>query len=83
MKKDDTVYKFKYVKLTSTFNTFSDRFGIRAGFCLSWAAEGVGFGELTFRKVGKKTVCETECRSKEFVKQAFDFWFKTIRLENK
>jgi hypothetical protein len=53
-----------------------------AGFTLCWAAKDLGFGQLTFHKAGKETTCETETMSKEFVRQAVEFWLATLKYEN-
>lgn len=37
------------------------------GMTISWAANGIGFGELTFRFSGERVSCDSETMSSEFV----------------
>lgn len=46
------------------------------GFVLKWESD-LGFGELVFKvNENGNAVCHTECMTKEFVKQAIDFWLE-------
>ena len=83
-------YDFEYVKLgigwmddNATTHERLQGTAKTAGFTLHWAAKGVGFGQLTFYKDGKKTTCETECMSKEFVRQAVEFWLASLKYKDK
>lgn len=56
--------KFVYVKLDRVWGPWKDRnIGNDGGFVITWGAEKVGFGELTFcvEKKGRRVVCDTEC----------------------
>ena len=77
-------YDFLYVKLGNTWEAWEkDGRGNEGGFVLNWAAEGIGFGQLTFFKRGEETECYTECMSDEFVKAVIDYFFKEMKLTNK
>lgn len=41
------------------------------GFKICWSEEGVGFGELTLRKVDDKFVLDSECMGDDFCKKVF------------
>jgi len=70
-------YEFDYVYLSTVLN--NERNG---GFILKWSAKNIGFGELTFLCEGRKTICETECMSREFIDQAVKFWLDNITFRD-
>lgn len=76
-------YKFLYVELGNTWEAWKkDDRGNDGGFVLNWAADGIGFGQLSFIKEGEKTVCHTECMSDEFVKAALNHFLNTIEMKD-
>ena len=70
-------YKFESVKLGGFFSLKGEE-----GFVLDWRAKGIGFGEISFCQYKNKTVCETESMSKDFIKQAVDFWLKSLEYKD-
>ena len=74
----DKNYKFKYVNLTDTWGESTA--DSDCGFELSWAAEGIGFGQLTFVKKDGVAKCHTECMSKEFIRAALNHFLDSIEL---
>jgi len=73
-------YDFDYVYLSKIWsNEYTE------GFTLKWSAKNtkdIGFGEFTFRMVGGKTTCETECMNKDFIEQAVKFWLENVKYED-
>jgi len=77
-------YKFIYVKLGDCWQPWEkDGEQYDGGFTLDWAAEGIGFGQLTFFKRADGCECYTECMSSEFVRAALDHFFKEMKLTDK
>lgn len=70
-----TTTKFKYVVLSYAFSNDAGE-----GFVLDWAADEIGFGQLTFVKRDGKTICETECMSPKFVKEAMTHFIENVEL---
>ena len=74
-------YKFIYVKLGNAWQPWEkDGEFYEGGFVLDWAAEKMGFGQLTFYNKGDITECSTECMSKGFVKEALNFFYNNLKL---
>ena len=78
MKSQDKAYTFQYVRLG-----YAWQLDDQVGFILKWAADNIGFGELTFIKDSNGTICETECMSKKFIKAALEHFLNTIELVDK
>lgn len=83
------IYEFEYVKLgygwingNSTTEERLQGTVKDTGFTLNWAAKDIGFGQLTFVKHGKKTICETETMSRDFISQAVGFWLKSLEYQD-
>ena len=84
MKENKKTYKFKYVKLSSSWQPYEENGDKHyGGFTLNWGCENVGFGQLTFYNKNGKCECWTECMSKEFIKAALDYFFNTIKFVDK
>jgi hypothetical protein len=66
-------YDFVYVKLGGAWEKAPHNDG---GFILNWGVNNLGFGQLTFYNKDGKTTCETECMSKEFIKQALSYFLE-------
>jgi hypothetical protein len=77
-------YKFVYVRLSGTWQPWEkDGRKYDGGFTLDWAAENIGFGQLTFYNRPDETECYTECMSGAFVKAALDHFFTEMKLTDK
>lgn len=50
-----------------------DFVGHHKGLVVSWAATGIGFGEITLNIKEDKIEIDSECMSKEFVKALLEF----------
>ena len=70
-------YKFESVCLGGFFSLKGEE-----GFVLDWKVKGIGFGEISFCKYKNKVVCETECMPKAFIKQAVEFWLKSLEYKD-
>jgi hypothetical protein len=71
------IYEFEYVKLGGTWDKHKNNDG---GFVLQWAANGIGFGELSFIKKDGKTECHTECMSRKFIDAALKYFLDNIDM---
>lgn len=61
--------KFVYVKLEEIWGPWKrGKSGNQGGFAVTWGAEKIGFGEITFCIKDGKVICDTECMSKGFVR---------------
>jgi hypothetical protein len=47
---------------------------------IQWIYTGLGFGEFRIRREGDKYICDSECMSKEFVKEILELLGDTIEL---
>jgi hypothetical protein len=89
--------KFLYTVITAAWQRLPEDVEdppVVGGFVLSWAAKGIGFGQITFSQVAKRgkrkkpqrpevaLECHSEAMGAEFVQQALAHWISTMDIKD-